>query len=338
MIKATLFLWLAACVIPRLRRRSAAERHLLWAASLAAASLFPLLSLFLPAWQPAWMNGVLAVLPSPLDPVERGTFGQDADIVFRAIGLESGPWLLGDLRAGAVGLRHGRLDAQAGHRRDSTGAARARGGTDGRSPLADRRRARAHLVPAPTDSTPAKLSRHHPGDVGSPSSTRAAARLRRRLGRRPHARRPRARARAHRPRRLDGARARRAGLRHLLVQSPLLDRKGPVVPRKRAGGRRCRAGAGSGRQRVRHASAGHRSRRAGAVAGVGDDGRDGPAVSSRTALRGAVERVRQSRRRDAADTGRGRCHHDAGRSSPGRPGFERRRPGHRNPHQQPPGD
>ena len=96
MIKATLFLLLAGCVIPRLRRRSAAERHLLWAASLAAASLLPLLSLFLPAWQPAWMNDVMAALPSSFDPAPRGTIGQDADIVVRAIGIES-TWILGDL-------------------------------------------------------------------------------------------------------------------------------------------------------------------------------------------------------------------------------------------------
>ena len=38
MIKATLLLCAAGCVIPRLARRSAAERHLLWTASLGAAT------------------------------------------------------------------------------------------------------------------------------------------------------------------------------------------------------------------------------------------------------------------------------------------------------------
>jgi TonB family protein len=97
MIKATLLLLLAACVIPRLRHRSAAERHLLWAASLAAAGLLPLLSLLLPAWQPAWMSDVMAILPSSFDPAPRWMAGQDADIVVRAIGIESTPWVLGDL-------------------------------------------------------------------------------------------------------------------------------------------------------------------------------------------------------------------------------------------------
>src|SRR5204863_9876597 len=97
MIKATLFLLLAGCVIPRLRHRSAAERHLLWAASFAAASLLPVLSLLLPAWQPGWMKDVMAVLPSSFDPAPHWTVDQNADIVVRAIGIESSPWLLDDL-------------------------------------------------------------------------------------------------------------------------------------------------------------------------------------------------------------------------------------------------
>jgi TonB family protein len=93
MIKATLLLLFAGCVIPRLRRRSAAERHLLWAASLAAATLLPLLRLLLPEWQPGWMIDVMGVLPT--SPVQ-GTVGQEADIVVRAIGIESPAWVIGD--------------------------------------------------------------------------------------------------------------------------------------------------------------------------------------------------------------------------------------------------
>jgi len=93
MIKATLLLLFAGCVIPRLRRRSAAERHLLWAACLAAAALLPLLKLLLPEWQPGWMIDVMGVLPT--SPVQR-TVGQDADIVVRAIGIESSAWVIGD--------------------------------------------------------------------------------------------------------------------------------------------------------------------------------------------------------------------------------------------------
>jgi len=53
-IGATVVLLLAHAIIPRLRGRSAAERHLLWASSLAMAGMLPLLALLLPAWQPEW--------------------------------------------------------------------------------------------------------------------------------------------------------------------------------------------------------------------------------------------------------------------------------------------
>jgi TonB family protein len=95
MIKATLLLLFAGCVIPRLRRRSAAERHLLWAATLAAATLLPLLRLLLPAWEPGWMIDVMAILPSSFVPAQ-GTVGQEANIVVRAIGIESTAWMLSD--------------------------------------------------------------------------------------------------------------------------------------------------------------------------------------------------------------------------------------------------
>src|SRR5438309_1455768 len=75
------------------RRRSAAERHLLWTASLAAATLLPLLRLLLPEWQPGWMIDVMAALPT--SPVH-STVGEEADIVVRAIGIESPAWVLGD--------------------------------------------------------------------------------------------------------------------------------------------------------------------------------------------------------------------------------------------------
>ena len=98
MIKATLLLFFAGCVIPRLRRRSAAERHLLWATTLAAATLLPVLTLLLPGWQPGWMSDVLAVLPSSFGPVQPPA-GREADIVVRAIGIESTGWVPGDLLA-----------------------------------------------------------------------------------------------------------------------------------------------------------------------------------------------------------------------------------------------
>mgnify|MGYP003694789561 CR=1 FL=1 len=64
MIAATLVLVLGCCVIPRLRRRSAAERHVLWAATIAAAAAAPVLGLFLPSWQPDWVRHVVGTLPA----------------------------------------------------------------------------------------------------------------------------------------------------------------------------------------------------------------------------------------------------------------------------------
>ena len=48
MIKAAILLLVAHAVIPRLRRRSAAERHALWAAVLAVATVLPVLDLVRP--------------------------------------------------------------------------------------------------------------------------------------------------------------------------------------------------------------------------------------------------------------------------------------------------
>jgi len=93
MIKATFVLLCAVCVIPRLRRRSAAERHLFWAATLAAASLLPLLGLLVPSWEPAWAHRVLGLFPPSFDAGSMSSAGQTADIVVRANGIETAPWL-----------------------------------------------------------------------------------------------------------------------------------------------------------------------------------------------------------------------------------------------------
>jgi len=95
MIKATLLLLLTWYLVPRMTRRSAAERHLLWAASLGAACLLPPLDQLLPAWQPEWARRVMLMLPSSLDGSSASALGQAADIVVRANGVESTPWTLG---------------------------------------------------------------------------------------------------------------------------------------------------------------------------------------------------------------------------------------------------
>lgn len=107
MIGATLVLLVAWGVIPRLRRRSAAQRHLCWAASLGAATMMPFLGLLLPPWRPEWAGQVIAVLPSGFDAGERWASADRVDVVIRAIGVESAAWTPADLwpwvwAAGAV--------------------------------------------------------------------------------------------------------------------------------------------------------------------------------------------------------------------------------------------
>jgi TonB family protein len=90
-IIATAVLLAAHLIVPRLRARSAAERHLLWAASLAAAATLPLLALLFPRWEPEWArlgdnwSAALAVW-TPWAPAQGG------DVIVRATGVEAASW------------------------------------------------------------------------------------------------------------------------------------------------------------------------------------------------------------------------------------------------------
>ena len=92
MIRATIVLGVAWMVIPRLRARSAAERHVLWAFALGVAALLPWVGELLPAWRPQWAQGVAAVLPTSIDLLGRWTRFGDGDIVVRASGIEQESW------------------------------------------------------------------------------------------------------------------------------------------------------------------------------------------------------------------------------------------------------
>ena len=92
MIGATVVLLLAHAIIPRLRSRSAAERHLLWAASLAMASTLPLLTLLLPAWQPEWAARLGDAWPSSLGALRPWASVQGADVIVRPTGVETAAW------------------------------------------------------------------------------------------------------------------------------------------------------------------------------------------------------------------------------------------------------
>jgi TonB family protein len=91
MIKAAIVLLVAHLVIPRLRRRSAAERHALWAVLLVVAAFLPVLSSLLPSWEPAWVQRAADTWPA----FDRGaSLANAGDIVVRATGIEPGSWTL----------------------------------------------------------------------------------------------------------------------------------------------------------------------------------------------------------------------------------------------------
>jgi beta-lactamase regulating signal transducer with metallopeptidase domain len=88
-VKASFLLllaWSASRVMRR--RRSAAERHLLWTAALVAASLLPLLNLVLPSWHSDWARQAISILPASLSARPFEAPVEDVDIVVRANGVE----------------------------------------------------------------------------------------------------------------------------------------------------------------------------------------------------------------------------------------------------------
>lgn len=88
MIRATIVLLVAWLVIPRLRRRSAAERHLIWAAALMMAAVLPAWTALMPAWAPDWARHVVDAWPS----VTRGPWAVSPDVVVRATSVDAGAW------------------------------------------------------------------------------------------------------------------------------------------------------------------------------------------------------------------------------------------------------
>jgi TonB family protein len=95
-IVSSLILVLGCCAIPLLRRRSGAERHVLWMATLATATLAPALRLVLPSWQPNWVRQVVASLPAPFEARALWTADPRVDIVVRANAVDASTWALAD--------------------------------------------------------------------------------------------------------------------------------------------------------------------------------------------------------------------------------------------------
>jgi TonB family protein len=82
-IKASLILVVVYCASRLLRRRSAAELHMLWLAAIVSAALLPLLSLLLPSWQSEVAGRVAAALPgmSETNPSQPATSSTDIAIL-----------------------------------------------------------------------------------------------------------------------------------------------------------------------------------------------------------------------------------------------------------------
>jgi TonB family protein len=91
-IGATVVLLAAHLVIPRLGSRSAAQRHLLWAVSLAAAAMLPLLGFLLPRWESEWAARIGESLPSAFAVWTSWAPLAGADVIVRATGVEAASW------------------------------------------------------------------------------------------------------------------------------------------------------------------------------------------------------------------------------------------------------
>jgi TonB family protein len=89
-IKATVLLAAALCAMRAFRRRSAAERHVVWVAILLASAVLPLLDGLVPRWQPEVVRRAAAVLPLLGTDIENDA-RVDGDVVVRAEAMESAP-------------------------------------------------------------------------------------------------------------------------------------------------------------------------------------------------------------------------------------------------------
>jgi len=92
MIRATIVLLAAHLIVPRLRRASAAERHVLWAASVATAAVVPVLALLVPTWRPAWAIRLMEALPASFATLSSWAVPRSPDVVLRPTGIESNAW------------------------------------------------------------------------------------------------------------------------------------------------------------------------------------------------------------------------------------------------------
>ena len=89
MIRVTILLVFAWCAARFLRNRPAAERHLLWTATLGTAFVLPLLALVIPAWRPGVAARIAAALPSLPQPGVLLQAPRGGGAIIHAAGIES---------------------------------------------------------------------------------------------------------------------------------------------------------------------------------------------------------------------------------------------------------
>jgi TonB family protein len=90
MIKASMILATAGVLTLLMRRRAAAERHILWVAAIFSAALLPVFSLVLPSWQPAFAARLASSLPTVLSRTAADAGGfHGAKVVFQAQSIET---------------------------------------------------------------------------------------------------------------------------------------------------------------------------------------------------------------------------------------------------------
>jgi len=90
-IRASLVLLAAHLVIPLLRRRSSAERHLAWSIALLTAAALPVFGVVLPVWQLEWATRAADAWPA-LIAMPLWTGSQGPDVILRPTGVEPAAW------------------------------------------------------------------------------------------------------------------------------------------------------------------------------------------------------------------------------------------------------
>src|SRR5262245_21885174 len=72
-----------------LRKRAAAERHIVWAVAIVSAALLPILTFILPVWQPAFAERVVSSIPRLSATATKSRDAGGPAITFQAQRLET---------------------------------------------------------------------------------------------------------------------------------------------------------------------------------------------------------------------------------------------------------